>query len=63
MCIRDSLEAAVRAEQPVLDLLAEGAEDLKAAGNVRELRLLAQPGAELAVDSVRLAAEDGADAR
>lgn len=57
------LEAAVRAEQPVLDLLAEGAEDLKAAGNVRELRLLAQPGAELAVDSVRLAAEDGADTR
>lgn len=57
------LEATVRAEQAVLDLLAEGAEDLKAAGNVRELRLLAQTGAELAVASVRLAAEDAADAR
>ncbi|MCT2245794.1 valine--tRNA ligase, partial [Rothia kristinae] len=48
------LEATVRAEQAVLDLLAEGAEDLKAAGNVRELRLLAQTGAELAVASVHL---------
>ncbi|KTR40673.1 valine--tRNA ligase [Rothia kristinae] len=57
------LEATVRAEQAVLDLLAEGAEDLKAAGNVRELRLLAQTGAELAVASVHLAAEDAADAR
>ncbi|OAX51883.1 valine--tRNA ligase [Rothia kristinae] len=57
------LEATVRAEQAVLDLLAEGAEDLKAAGNVRGLRLLAQTGAELAVASVRLAAEDAADAR
>ena len=57
------LEATVRAEQAVLDLLAQGAEDLKAAGNVRELRLLAQTGAELAVASVRLAAEDAADAR
>ena len=57
------LEATVRAEQAVLDLLAQGAEDLKAAGNVRELRLLAQTGAELAVASVHLAAEDAADAR